>query len=206
MKQMTELQFDAVKEICATCMANAATAISKMVNQKINMSVPEMKIVPLNEVSSNICRCSELVAGIYCRLQGDFSGGFLLTLPRKTSMVLSDVLLNKKQGKTNMLGNMEKSALTEFGNIIIGTFVNYLAKSTDKYIYISVPSLAYDIVDAIIDNILIELAAETEYALVMKMYFNDVSDNICGQFFLIPDQNSLKLLLSAVDKKIGEFK
>ena len=177
-----------------------------MVNQKINMSIPEIKIVPLNEVSSNICGCSELVSGIYCRLAGDLSGGFLLTLPRKTSMVLSDILLNKKMGKTKLLGTMEKSALTEFGNIIIGAFVNYLAKTTDKYIYITVPSLSYDVVDAIIDNILIELAEETEYALVMKMCFNDASENICGQFFLIPNQSSLDLILSAVNSQIKEIK
>lgn len=199
MEQLNEFQMDALREICSISAGNAATAVSKMVNKKIEMSVPEIRLMPVTRVAEAFGNPETLVVGVYCKVLGDLSGGFLLTFPRESACALCDLLLNKKTGETKILGELDKSALSETSNIIAGTFVGALAKIMNKAMLISVPRFAFDMVGAIIDFMLIELAEVAEYAVVLEIVFCDVPETVKGKFFILPDPGSLKLLMAAVD-------
>ena len=189
---------DALKEICSISAGNAATAISKMVRKKIEMSVPEIKLVPVTQVASIMGGSEALVVGVYCSIIGELSGEFLLTFPRESAFALSEKLLSKKTGETKLLEELERSALEETGNILAATFVNALAKIIGKDLLISVPRLAYDMAGAIIDFVLIELAEVAEYALVLEIVFHDIPETVRGKFFILPDPRSLELLVSTI--------
>ncbi len=201
MKKLTEFQLDAIKEICSIGACNAATAISQMVKRKITMSVPEIKLVAIADVSNTMGNPQSLVAGVYSKILGELSGGFLLTFPRESAFTLCDVLLNKPIGETKLLRELDKSALQEAGNIIAGAFVSALSKILTKNLIISVPKFAFDMAGAIIDFILIELAEIAEQAVVMEIVFADIPETIQGKFFILPDPTSLEILLSAVETK-----
>ncbi|OGS23654.1 MAG: hypothetical protein A2314_07790 [Elusimicrobia bacterium RIFOXYB2_FULL_50_12] len=202
-KQLSSFQLDALKEICLISAANAATAVSKMVKKKVEMGVPEVRLVPIAGVVAALGSSETLIVGIYSKIIGDLSGGFLLAFPRESAFALSDVLLKKKLGETKLLDDMDTSALKETGNIIAGAFVSALARMIKRSLLISVPRLAYDMAGAIIDFILIEVAEVAEYAVVLEIVFYDVPETVRGKFFILPDPNSLALLLSAIDMQAG---
>lgn len=199
-EQLTNLQIDALKEICQTGAGSAATAISKMIGKKIDMSVPDLRFVPTKKVADVMGGSETIVVGLYCKIINELYGEFLLTFPIESAFVLSDVLLKRFAGETKVLEEMEKSALEEIGNIIAASFVNTLAKIINKNVLIGVPKFACDMAGAIIDLILIELAEAAEYAVVFEIMFHDVSENVKGKFFLLPDPKSLDILLSVVEK------
>lgn len=51
---MTPLQLDALKEVSNIGTGNAATALSQLLGRKIDMNVPDINIVPFEEVMEEI--------------------------------------------------------------------------------------------------------------------------------------------------------
>jgi chemotaxis protein CheC len=199
MKNMkfSEIQVDAIKEICSIASGTAACALSQILNKKITMAVPEIKIVPIEVAVDTMGDPNSIVAGVYSRLLGDFSGGLLLTFPREDVIMLVGKLTGSEI-KVHSLSELDLSAVSEVGNIIAASFVSAIAKIINKTILISVPKLAFDMMGAIVDFILIELAENAEQALIMKIEFADEPRTISGHFFIIPNPGSLEMLLDSI--------
>lgn len=199
-RQLTELQLDALKEMCNIASNTAAAALSIILDKKISMKVPQVKVMPIESATDAIGSPTTLVAGVYARIIGDFTGGLLLTFPREDAIVLVDVLLEKKT-KSYTLSELDVSAIQEIGNIISGAFVNAIAKIIDKTLLISVPKVSFDMLGAIVDFILIELTQSTEQALILEIEFEDVPKTIAGHFFILPDSTSMQLLINSIKIK-----
>jgi len=196
-KQYTDLQLDAIKEITNIASGAAATALSQMLNKKVNMKVPRITIVPIESAVQIIGDEESLVAGIYSRILGDFNGGLLLTFPREDAISIVEKFLGKTI-KSHALSELDSSALQEIGNIISSAFVSAIARCIDKTLLISVPKLAVDMLGAVVDFILAELTAEAKEALIMEIEFEDEPRTIAGHFFILPNPGSLDLLLESV--------
>lgn len=197
-RKFSELQMDAIGEICSIASATAASALSSMLNKKITMRVPEIRILPIETVTRVMGEPQSIVAGVYSKLIGDFHGGLLLTFPRDEVILLAEKMIGSED-KTRSLSGLDASAICEIGNIISAAFVNAISTIMRRTILISVPRLAFDMLGAIVDFILIELAEKAEQALVMKIEFEDVPKTISGHFFIIPNPGSLELLLESID-------
>lgn len=199
-KEFTEYELDAIKEVCNIASANAASALSMIVNKKINMKVPEIQIVPIEDVVNIMGTPTSIFAGIYSKLIGDLGGGVLLTFPRNDVIDLADKLLGSHSNKMVSLSELNSSAICEIGNIIIASFVASISKMINKTLFISVPKLAFDMLGSIVDFILIELAENAEHALVMKIEFEDEPRTISGHFFILPDPGSLEMFFHGINE------
>ncbi|MBN1824098.1 MAG: chemotaxis protein CheC [Endomicrobiales bacterium] len=195
--EFSAIELDAIQEICNIASGNAAGALSQVLNKRINMKVPEIKIVPVELATEIMGESGAIVAGVYSRLIGDFNGGLLLTFPREDVILLVDKLVGSPS-KTHTLSELDVSAISEVGNIICASFVGAISKIINKTVFISVPKLAFDMLGAIVDFILIELAENAEQALIMKIQFEDVPKTISGHFFILPNPGSLEMLLNSI--------
>jgi chemotaxis protein CheC len=196
--KLSNKQLDALREISSIGAGNAATALSQMLNRKVMMTVPNIRVVPIKEVPQFMGGPETLVAGIYTRLLGDVFGSVLLTFPRDSSFALTDILMGKKVGTTRILTGMSRSLLKETGMIVTGSFLTAISKMVKVTIIPRVPSLTLDMVGAIIDFILIDLSQEVEYAIVIEVKFEEKQTKVSGHFFLLPNPGSLKIILKAI--------
>lgn len=201
--KFSEIQIDAIREICSIASGTAASALSQVLNKKITMKVPEIKIVPIEAAIDAMGAPNSIVAGVYSRLLGDFNGGLLLTFPREDVIMLVGKLMGNEV-KVHSLSELDVSAVAEVGNIISASFVSAIAKIINKTILISVPKLAIDMMGAIVDFILIELAENAEHALIMKIEFEDIPRTISGHFFILPNPGSLEMLLNSIDSIVDK--
>lgn len=196
--KLSPKQLDVLREISSIGAGNAATALSQMLNLKIMMTVPQIRVVPIQKVTTYMGGAETLVAGIYTRLLGDVFGSVLLTLPRESSFTLVDILTGKKIGTTKILTGMSRSLLRETGMIVTGAFLTALSKIINVTIIPCVPSLTLDMVGAIVDFILIDLSQEVEYAIVIQVKFVEKQTNVSGHFFILPNPGSLQIILKAI--------
>jgi chemotaxis protein CheC len=198
-KAFSEIQLDAIREICSIASGTAANALSQVLNKKITMKVPDIQIVPVELATSIMGAPNSIVAGVYSRLLGDFRGGLLLTFPREDVILLVNKLVNSgNEVKVHSLSELDVSAVSEVGNIISAAFVTAISQIINKTILISVPKLSIDMLGAIVDFILIELAEEAEQALIMKIEFEDIPRTVSGHFFILPNPGSLEMLLDSI--------
>lgn len=200
---MDALQLDALREIGNVGAGNAATALSQLINKKINMSVPKVSVAPISDVPDLVGGPETIVAGVFLRVFGKAPSSILFLLPRDSAFALIDTLMNRSDRDNYEMTEMDQSALKEIGNILAGSYLNALAFFTQITLLPSIPALAIDMAGAILSLILIQLGQVGDYALVIETEFSadTENDDVRGHFFLIPDPGSLGIILDAIGVK-----
>ena len=198
---LSGMQLDALREIGNVGAGNSATALSQIIQRKIDMSVPQVSILPLADVPDVVGGPDVMVAGVYLRVFGPAPGSILFLLPRESAFALVDMLMGLEYGHTETLSAMDESALMEIGNILAGAYLNALSFFTNLTLLPSIPALAMDMAGAILSVILIQLGQMGDHALVIETEFSSEVEGVKGHFFLIPDPGSLSIILSAIGVK-----
>lgn len=197
MEQLREAHLDALQEICNIGMGHAATALSQMIGKTVNLKVPKVTLAGLDQVPDIIGGAEQVVVGIYLQVWGDIRGNLLLIFPRESAQNLNALLTGQPSTSDLILSEIHASALKEVANILAGAYLGAMGNLLSLSLIPSVPSLAFDMAGAIVDYILIELGQESDLTLVVETQFICMDTTIRGHFFLLPDPNSLKLILKA---------
>ena len=196
--ELSPVQLDALREIGNVGAGNSATALSQIINHRIDMNVPEVSIVPLGDVPDLVGGPDTVVVGVFLRVYGSAPGNILFLLPRESAFLLVDMIMGKQRGSTQTLDFMDESALMEIGNILAGAYLNALFNLTQLSLLPSIPALAMDMAGAILSVVLIQLGQMGDHALVIETEFKTDEEGIKGHFFLVPDPGSLDTMLTAV--------
>lgn len=196
--ELSAAQLDALCEIGNVGAGNSATALSQIINHRIDMKVPRVSIVPLGEVPELVGGADVTVVGVFLRVYGAAPGNILFLLPRDSAFFLVDMIIGKQRGDTQDLDFMDESALMEIGNILAGAYLNALFNLTKLSLLPSIPALAMDMAGAILSVVLVQLGQMGDHALVLETEFQADEGGIKGHFFLVPDPGSLETILAAV--------
>lgn len=200
--QNTEnLELDILKEIGNIGAGNATTALSQLINTRIDMNVPKVAILPFNELAEIIGGAETLVAGILLALEGDVDGMMLFAIKSTAAHTLVNQLMGCGQPpspETGGFNEIEESALKEIGNIIAGSYLSSISSLTNMLIVSSVPYLAVDMAGAILSVPAIEFGKMGDEALLIESQFKDMDIDISGYFILIPTMESYKRMLQSL--------
>lgn len=191
------IQLDALKEVGNIGAGNAATALSQLINKKVDMTVPAVNIVPFEDIFSSIDG-EEIVIGVIVRVLGDTPGNILFIFEKEVACNLIEVLTGQREEEISEMGN---SVLCEIGNIISGSFMNAIAKFTNLLIVPSVPAVSYDMLGAILSTTFIESGQFDDFVLDIETMFLQSDSKISGHFYYIPMPGSLDKILGALGVK-----
>ena len=192
--ELTTMQLDVLQEVVNIGAGNAATALSELLNEKVDMSVPAVNIVPFDTIFSSI-DVEVVVIGVIVRVLGDIPGNILFTLERDVALKIISGLIGKEQEQITELGN---SALCEIGNIVSSSFMNAIASLTNLEIRPSMPAVALDMMAAILSTTFIESGQFDEYVLDLETNFLQENQKIRGHFYYIPMPGSLEKILNSL--------
>lgn len=198
---ISESQLDAFREIGTIGAGNGATALSQLMNRKIGMSVPSIKILPFSEVPDEVGGPETLVTGIITTVEGPAPCNILFLFPINSARFLVDKLLDNNGRQEENISVMGKSALAELVNIVTGAYLNSLASFTNLEFMPSVPALAIDMAGAILDTVLAQIGIAGDHALLLQTVFTETEENVTGHFFLLPEAGSLEKILQSIGVK-----
>ena len=193
---MSDQYFDVLKEIGNIGAGNATTALSQMMGTKVDMKVPQVKLMEFKEVGTTMGGEDQIVAGIYLVVEGDINGSIMF-MQRKDS---ARAMISKLMGmpiEGDDFSEMEQSALKEIGNIITGAYLNSLSTLTNMTIYPSVPELCIDMAGAILSVPAIEFGTVGDKMLLIQTDFSDDVE-LSGYFILVPDETSYAKILESL--------
>lgn len=195
---LNTIHLDVLREIGNIGAGNAVTALAKMINKKVDMAVPKVKILGFKEVS-NILGGEEIeVIGILLSVSGDLKGNMMFTLDISAARTLVNILLGDDTNKSVEFDEMELSALKEIGNILTASYLSALSTLTNLRILPSVPELAKDMAGAILSVPAIEFGKVGDSVLYIETEFSEGITKVLGDFLLIPDVESYDVLLKAL--------
>ena len=199
---LSKFQLDALVEVGNIGMGHAANSLSKMLTRKVQMTVPYINFLPVERLTEMFGNVEALVAGVYLEISGDARGKVLLLFPRDSALALADIIMNREVGSTTILSQIDQSALMEVGNILIGSYLTALNDFTGLKLRQSVPKLAFDMIGAVMDFLIIEISSVAEEALVIETQLTEPSNKIKGYVIFLFDPGSPELILKAlgVDK------
>ena len=179
-ESMDDIEFDVLTEIGNIGAGNATTALSQLINARIDMRVPKVELLTFAELAEVIGGAETLVAGILLSLEGDIQGSMLFILESNAARLLVQQLMGCKDDSTEQFTEMETSALQEIGNIISGAYLSAISSLTNMLITASVPSLAFDMAGAILSVPAIEFGKLGDKALLIESQFKDMDVDISG--------------------------
>ena len=199
-RDLKELQLDALREVENIGAGHAATALSQMTNRRIMISVPRIQVTRLEDVAELLGDPQEVVAAVLLHMLGDLTGRTLLVFPEPSARILCDLLLGRGRGATTAFGDLEQSSLKEAGNILCGAYMNALSSFMGMMLLPSVPSLVIDSSAAVLTSAYLNFGSDRDYVFCVETEFTFVAEDeqLKGHFLLVPDFASLRAILQAV--------
>ena len=195
--QVNEMYFDVLKEIGNIGAGNATTAISNMLNMRVDMEVPKIEFLTFQELPTAISAEEETVVGIYLEVESDIGGSMMFLLNMESAHYLVNHLMGRPDDYAEEFDEMDLSAIKEIGNIISGSYLSALSSMTKMVITSSVPYLAIDMAAAILSVPAIQFGQYGDNALLIQTEFGD-DVKIQGFFILMPDVDSYDKILTSL--------
>lgn len=196
-EQMSETYMDVLKEIGNIGAGNAMTALSQMLQCKVDMKVPQVKLLELRDMGAMVGSEEQLMAGVFLGVEGDITGSIMFLIELESAKSLIKKIMMGYSSGAELLDEMEMSALQEVSNIITGAYLNSLSMLTNLKIYPTPPSTSIDMAGAILSVPAIEFGALGDKILLIQSQFYDEVE-IDGYFVLIPDMESYKKILTSL--------
>lgn len=203
-ERINSLHLDVLKEIGNIGAAHAATALSGILNQKIDMSVPKVRIVTFDEMMELAGGPDNVVATVFLRIEGDVTGSMFFTLSLPAATYFIHQMIGENQFTFDSpppYSELSMSCLQELGNILSGSYLSALSDFTHLNLYPSVPSLTIDMVGATLSFGLLELSQVSDYAIVIDTLLEkegSALETINGHFFLLPDPDSFTVIFDSL--------
>lgn len=199
--KISPYQLDVLKEIGTIGSATAATALADMISEKVEISVPQVSLIPVERVSTLLEGAEKLFFVLGMEIKGDIGGKIFLLLSPNDARFLAGALLGKNKEDIDFNDELFRSSLQEICNILGGAYVSALADMTKMMILLSTPFMAMDMVGAILDFIFIQIAQDSEEALYIKTDLQVKGLSMEGLFLLFPTTESLKKVFEILGVK-----
>lgn len=198
MRDLSAIELDALKEVGTVGAGNAATVLSAMLGQRVPMTVPKARLLPIALVPEAVGGAESEVVGVCLYVTGDAPAAILFLLPVEDGRVLVRRLLGWDPGAVVAFNELERSALGEVTNILSGAYLQALSEFTRLPFAPSPPAFAHDMAGALLDNVFAEIGRVGDYALVIETEFMAGDQGVRGHFFLVPDPEGLTTILQAL--------
>ncbi|MDH3496093.1 MAG: chemotaxis protein CheC [Gemmatimonadota bacterium] len=200
LRDLKELQLDALREVANIGAGHAATALSQLTNRRIMISVPEISITRLEDVPDTLGDPEAVIAAVLMHVLGDLTGRTLLILPDDNARLLCDLLLRRPAGTTQTFAELEQSSLKEAGNILGGAYLNALSDFMGMMLLPSVPSLVVDLSGAVLTTTYLNFGQDRDFVFCVEtdFHFSEANRVLQGHFLLLPDLASLKAIFDAI--------
>ncbi len=196
LERVQEEYFDVLKELGNIGAGNATTALAQMLQCKVDMKVPQVRLLNFNEIGEVMGGEEQIVAGIYLAVEGEITGSMMFVLEQHAARSLVGKIMGVPVENDEM-SEIELSAIKEIGNIITGAYLNSLSSLTNLKMLPSVPDLNIDMLNAILSVPAIEFGIMGDKILLIQTQFTDDVE-INGYFILLPDLESYSKILGAL--------
>lgn len=135
LEQVTENYYDVLKEIGNIGAGNAMTALSQMLQCKVDMKVPQVRLLEFSEVGDMIGGEEQIMVGVLLGVEGDITGSMMFMVQEDSARHLIQKITMGMLPEGTEFEEMGLSAMREVGNIITGAYLNSLSTLTNLKIY-----------------------------------------------------------------------
>ena len=197
LEQVTENYYDVLKELGNIGAGNAMTALSQMLQCKVDMKVPQVRLLPFSDVGDMMGGEEQIMVGVFLGVEGDITGSMMFLVEEESARHLIRKITMGMLPEGTEFEEMGLSAMKEVGNIITGAYLNSLSTMTNLKIFPTPPALTVDMAGAILSVPAIQFGIFGDKILLIQSQFYDEVE-LDGYFILIPDLESYAKILTSL--------
>lgn len=194
-EDMNLQELDVMKEISSIGTSHAATALSKLLQKEIRISIPEVSVLGYEETVDRMGDIEELVAATLVRMSNQVEGLMLFVFKLDLANVVLEKLIGRSYESFQEMDELDYSALEEVGNIIICSYVNAFAQLVGVEIDLSVPGSTVNMLGGILTVPIAEYGYETDKLMYINAEFIMDGVSLSDGLLMLPDIKSLNNIL-----------
>jgi chemotaxis protein CheC len=179
---------------------NAVTALSQLLNKRVDMSVAKVRIKSINELSNVLGDEESYIAAMLIEVLGDIKGMLILALETESAKQMVATILGTAVISLEEFGEMEFSVLCETGNILAGSYLSALSNITGLELAPSTPEMAIDMAAAILSFPAIEFTKDGNNMLFVETRFSEDANTLNGMYILVLEDLGLEEIVGSLEK------
>lgn len=196
MEERTEEERDILREIGNIGGGNALTSLSMMLDRPLNLDLPACHLLAREEAGSLLEDPGDLYAGISMTMTGTIDCILVLLMNRQFAELVVSVLDPEEPDvDVNDLTEMQKSALSEIGNIMGNSYITAVGSLLDLAVDVSVPQMVVDEGRNVLREFIEGYEKSFDRLLFINSSFTTEDKTLESRMLLCPTDDSLSAML-----------
>jgi len=179
-------QLAVLHQLFASATHDASAAMCRWTNGLITLTLDEVRELPLAEATAELDLGDELLTMVVLSLQGEVGGEMILTFDEENGRQLVATLLGCPVNTDEDWNDLEKSALTETGNILGCAYMNAITRLIDHELVPSAPYFIRDYGASVLQQALVVQAMTTDQVLVCRTGFHREGEELSWRVLFVP--------------------
>ena len=140
----TEEVIDVLRELGNIGSGNAASSLEDWLGEPVSISLTDALLLTVEDIARYIMNACGSDLGVHACVTGGLQGQILYLLTHEEGKNILDIIMGG-EGEGSGLTDCERSALSETGNILFGSYLSALHEMLDVEIDISPPQCSDDL-------------------------------------------------------------
>jgi chemotaxis protein CheC len=201
-------QVDFLTEMMNIGAGHAATALTQVLQCRVDIVIPRVFVITDAQELSILTSPSLPVVCARMGMVGDVSGGLFLIVPeeqkedliRLAERAVTGTGQSWRAGITNSKADddLKLSVIAEIGNIVAGVYLTAVHDFCKLNIYHTVPTVATDMVQALLDESLVRLSRQVQHIIVIENEFMVKEKLITTFLVMVPSVESVDILVNSI--------
>ena len=188
-------ELDVMKEIGSIGTGHAATALSKLLQREVRITIPKVQILDFDGAVKRIGKEEEIIGATLVQMSGDLDGLMLFLYDKRFARKMLKKLLQTEYKDFDAMDDMAFSALKEVGNIIICSYINAFSQLVHVDLHLSVPSSTVNMLGGILTVPMAEFGYESNKLMYSNADFLMDGKSLPSWLLMLPDIHSLNTIL-----------
>jgi chemotaxis protein CheC len=201
-EDLCDVHIDVLREIGNIGAGNAATALSKMLNDKVRMSLPIVRITCFNDAVNALGGPETMTVGVLVKFCGEADGMIMFLLDMEDAKGIMSILIDNFDCNEDELTELKLSAIKEIGNILGTSYINSISTLTGLRINVTVPQVAIDMAGAIMSVPIIEFGAVGDKVMFIEEDFYGEQNKISSNIIMFAQIDTLKVIMEKLGIEI----
>lgn len=194
--ELNEMQIDVLREIGNIGGGNAASALASLLDKKVDMSLPKVRITGFDQAIEALGGAETMTVSVLVSFSGEAEGMIVFLINMEDAKnILSFLVGNEDNEDEDDLSDFKISAIKEIGNILAASYINSIADLTGLSINLAVPCVAIDMVGALMSVPIIEFGAIGDKLMFIEENFYGENEKLNSNIIMFTEINTLKTIM-----------
>ncbi|MDI9493604.1 MAG: chemotaxis protein CheC [Bacillota bacterium] len=196
-EELNEVHIDVLREIGNIGAGNAATALASILDERVEMSLPVVRITDFDTAINALGGAEAMTMGVLVNFYGEANGMIMFLMKMEDAQKILSILLQgfNAEEKTEEMTELKLSAIKEIGNILGSSYINAIATLTGLQINLSVPYIAIDMAGAIMSVPIIEFGSVGDKIMFIEEVFSGRENDLRSNVIMFAQIETLKLIM-----------